>query len=408
MGGQVVILVIGGHWVLDGTMEIGELVAFLLYLTAFFAPIQQLVQLYNTYQQGQASVRKLRDLLAERPSVAERPGASALPELRGEVRLEGVTFAYDEGRPVLHGVDLMIPAGETFAFVGETGAGKSTIAKLVNRLYDPTEGRVLLDGIDVREVTLASVRRQVGTVPQEAFLFGGSIRSNVVFAQPTATEDEVQEACRLVGLGDLIDRLPEGLDTPVHERGVSLSSGERQLLALARAFPGPAAHPRARRGDVEPRSALRVEDRARPRHAPPGPHGHLDRPPARHGHARRSHRGRARRPDRGARHAPSPRSTRAAATPPWSPPGTSTSSETPASVCARHRMAVLSAQRTGCCCRRQVDCSSSSRSATAVAGSSTRMAWSPARWAPTTLPGLSSRNTACSGGTSPSRARAWW
>ena len=236
MGGQVVILVIGGHWVLDGTMEIGELVAFLLYLTAFFAPIQQLVQLYNTYQQGQASVRKLRDLLAERPSVAERPGASALPELRGEVRLEGVTFAYDQGRPVLHGVDLMIPAGETFAFVGETGAGKSTIAKLVNRLYDPTEGRVLLDGIDVREATLASVRRQVGTVPQEAFLFGGSIRSNVVFAQPTATEDEVQEACRLVGLGDLIDRLPEGLDTPVHERGVSLSSGERQLLALARAF----------------------------------------------------------------------------------------------------------------------------------------------------------------------------
>lgn len=236
LGGQVVILVVGGRWVLDGSLEIGELVAFVLYLTAFFAPIQQLVQLYNTYQQGQASVRKIRDLLAEVPSVAEEPGAPDLPPLHGEVRLEGVTFAYVPGRPVLHDVDLTIPGGETFAFVGETGAGKSTIAKLVNRLYDPTEGRVLLDGVDIREVTLSSVRRQVGTVPQEAFLFGGSIRTNVAFARPDAPEAEVEEACRLVGLGDLLDRLPDGLDTPVHERGVSLSSGERQLLALARAF----------------------------------------------------------------------------------------------------------------------------------------------------------------------------
>ncbi len=236
MAGQVVILVVGGRWVLDGSLEIGELVAFVLYLTAFFAPIQQLVQLYNTYQQGQASVRKLRLLLAEQPSVVQRPQAAALPALVGEVRLDGVRFGYTPGREVLHGIDLTIPAGETFAFVGETGAGKSTIAKLVNRLYDPTAGRVLLDGIDVRDVTLDSVRRQVGTVPQEAFLFGGSIRANVSFARPDASEEEVQEACRLVGLGDLLDRLPAGLDTPVHERGVSVSSGERQLLALARAF----------------------------------------------------------------------------------------------------------------------------------------------------------------------------
>jgi len=262
LGGQVVILVVGGRWVLDGTMEIGELVAFLLYLTAFFAPIQQLVQLYNTYQQGQASVRKIRDLLAEHPSVAEEPGAPDLPELRGEVRLERVTFAYDEGRPVLHDVDLTIPAGETFAFVGETGAGKSTIAKLVNRLYDPSLGRVLLDGIDVREVTLASVRRQVGTVPQEAFLFAGSIRANVSFARPDASDAEVLEACRLVGLGDLLDRLPDGLDTPVHERGVSLSSGERQLLALARAF---LARPRIlvldeATSNLDLRSEAKIED----------------------------------------------------------------------------------------------------------------------------------------------------
>ncbi len=236
LGGQVVILVIGGRWVRDGSLELGELVAFVLYLTAFFAPIQQLVQLYNTYQQGQASIRKLRDLLAEEPSVSERPGAPDLPDLAGEVRLDHVDFAYVAGRPVLHDVDLVIPAGETFAFVGETGAGKSTIAKLVNRLYDPSEGAVLLDGVDARAVTLASVRRQVGTVPQEAFLFGGSIRANVSFARPDASADEVLEACRLVGLGELLDRLPDGLDTPVHERGVSLSSGERQLLALARAF----------------------------------------------------------------------------------------------------------------------------------------------------------------------------
>ena len=188
LGGQVVILVVGGRWVLDGALEIGELVAFVLYLTAFFAPIQQMVQLYNTYQQGQASVRKLRDLFAEQPSVAQRPGAPTLPELDGEVRLEHVTFEYRPGRPVLHDVDLTIPAGETFAFVGETGAGKSTIAKLVNRLYDPTAGAVLLDGVDIRDVTLASVRRQVGAVPQEAFLFGGSIRANVSFARPDASE----------------------------------------------------------------------------------------------------------------------------------------------------------------------------------------------------------------------------
>ncbi len=236
MAGQVVILVVGGRWVLNGSLEIGELVAFVLYLAAFFAPIQQLVQLYNTYQQGQASVRKLRGLLAEEPSVAQQPQAEPLPLLRGEVRLEGVSFAYTPGRDVLHSIDLTIPVGETFAFVGETGAGKSTIAKLVNRLYDPTAGRVLLDGIDIRGVTLASVHSQVGTVPQEAFLFGGSIRDNVTFARPDASEDEVIEACRLVGLGDLLARLPAGLDTPVHERGVSVSSGERQLLALARVF----------------------------------------------------------------------------------------------------------------------------------------------------------------------------
>jgi ATP-binding cassette subfamily B protein len=195
-----------------------------------------MVQLYDTYQKGQASVAKLRDLLATEPSVPESPTAIELPPVRGEIRFEGVTFAYEPGRPVLSDVDLTITAGETFALVGATGAGKSTLAKLVTRFHDPAGGRVLLDGHDLRDVTLTSLRRQLGVVPQEAFLFGGSMRDNIAFARPEATDDDVLEACRAVGIDDLVDRLPQGIDTPVHERGVALSSGERQLLALARAF----------------------------------------------------------------------------------------------------------------------------------------------------------------------------
>jgi ATP-binding cassette, subfamily B, bacterial len=234
--GQAVLLLVGGNMVLQGDLTVGTLAAFLLYLSAFFAPIQQMVQLYNTYQQGQAALRKLRELLATEPSVAEDPAAVDLPPVEGEVRLEGVSFGYDPARPVLHAVDLRIAPGETLAVVGATGAGKSTIAKLVIRLYDPDAGRVLIDGHDLRRVTLASLRSQLGVIPQEAFLFSGSVRDNLTFARPDAAEEEVVATARAVGLGDLLDRLPEGLDTPVHERGVALSSGERQLLALARAF----------------------------------------------------------------------------------------------------------------------------------------------------------------------------
>ncbi|MHB1907156.1 MAG: ABC transporter ATP-binding protein, partial [Acidimicrobiales bacterium] len=147
-----------------------------------------------------------------------------------------VTFGYDPARPVLTHVDLEIAPGESVAFVGPTGAGKSTLAKLANRFYDPVEGRVLVDGIDLREVTLSSLRRQVGVVPQEPFLFAGSIRTNLAFGRPDATEAEIDEAIDLVGLRELVDRLPEGLATAVHERGQTLSAGERQQLALARAF----------------------------------------------------------------------------------------------------------------------------------------------------------------------------
>ncbi|MCP5030057.1 MAG: ABC transporter ATP-binding protein [Actinomycetia bacterium] len=233
---QAVLILIGGRMVLRGELEVGELVSFVLFLTAFFAPIQTLVNLYNQYQAGQAAMAKLRDLFATQPEVPDRPDAIELPLLDGRIELSGVSFGYDPSELVLHDVDLRIEAGETFALVGPTGAGKSTVAKLVSRFYDPTGGTVLLDGHDLRSVTQRSLRRQLGVVPQEPFLFHGTIRDNVAFADPEAPDEVVLEACRAVGIDDLVSRLPLGLDTPTHERGSSLSSGERQLLALARAF----------------------------------------------------------------------------------------------------------------------------------------------------------------------------
>jgi ATP-binding cassette, subfamily B, bacterial len=234
--GQLSLLLIGGDMVLHHHLPVGVLVAFILYLGSFFQPIQQLVQLYNTFQQGQAAVTKLRELLATDPTVAESPAAYDLPPAQGSITFEAVSFGYDPATPVLTGIDIHVAAGETVAFVGATGAGKSTIAKLVTRFYDPASGRVLIDGHDLRDVTLTSLRRQIGLVPQEPFLFTGTIRDNVGFARPGASDDEIREAIRAVGLEELISRLPSGLDTPVHERGQSLSSGERQLIALARAF----------------------------------------------------------------------------------------------------------------------------------------------------------------------------
>ena len=240
--GQAALLAIGGRMVSQGTLTVGELFAYLLYLTAFFAPIQQLIALYNAYQQGQAAMEKLATLLETQPSVAESETAVELPPIDGRIVLTGVDFGYvdaETGTPgpkILDGLDLEISAGESLAVVGATGAGKSTIAKLITRFYDPRAGSVSIDGHDLRSVTLESLRSQLGVVPQEPFLFGGSVRDNITFGRPDATDEEVAVACSAVGLDELIGRLPEGLDTAVHERGVSLSSGERQLLALARVF----------------------------------------------------------------------------------------------------------------------------------------------------------------------------
>jgi ATP-binding cassette subfamily B protein len=234
--GQVLILGFGGYMFLHNEINLGELTAFFLYVNRFFAPIQLLTQQYNSFQQGRASVFKLRDLLETEPSVKEAPDAGVLPPIRGEIRFDHVSFGYDPALPVLHDVDLTISPGETVAFVGATGAGKSTMAKLVTRFYDPTEGRVLIDGYDLTRVTLESLRSQLGVVPQEPFLFAGTIRDNISFARPGAPDDEVWDAVHQVGLDELVHRMPYGLDTPVHERGQSLSSGERQLIALGRAF----------------------------------------------------------------------------------------------------------------------------------------------------------------------------
>jgi ATP-binding cassette subfamily B protein len=259
--GMAALLLIGGRMVLRGTLTIGELTAFVLYLNAFFAPVQQLVQLYTQYQQGRAAVGKINSLLGARPSVVQQPQAADLPPVRGEILFDGVTFGYLPDRPVLTDVDLRIRPGETVACVGPTGAGKSTLAKLVTRLYDPTAGSIRIDGHDLREVTLASLRRQIGVVPQEPFLFAGTLRDNIAFARPEATDAQVWAAVDAVGLRDLVERSPEGLLTPLHERGQSVSSGERQLLALARAF---LAEPRVvvldeATSSLDLRSELRVE-----------------------------------------------------------------------------------------------------------------------------------------------------
>ena len=234
--GRALVLLIGGRMVLNGSLKIGELTAFLLYLGAFFAPIQTLTQLYNGYQQGQAATAKLRELLATKPSVTERQGADPIPPISGEIQLNNVSFSYVSGTQVLYDVNLDVNAGETLAIVGPTGGGKSTVAKLVSRFYDPDQGNITIDGHDIRDVTLSSLRSQLGVVPQEPFLFAGTIRDNIAFAKPEASDEDVWDAIESTGLTPLVSSMKDGIDTIIHERGSSLSAGERQLVALARAF----------------------------------------------------------------------------------------------------------------------------------------------------------------------------
>jgi ATP-binding cassette subfamily B protein len=224
----------GGWWVHQGILTVGTVAFFVLALSNLFEPVQQLSQLFNMVQSAGAGLHKLYELLDEPVEVAERPGAVDLPDA-GAVEVEGVSFAYGDGPPVLHGVDLHIAAGARLALVGPTGAGKSTLAKLVARLYDPTAGTVRFGGVDLRDATLDSLRGRIVVIPQEGFLFNGSIRDNVRLARADATDAEVDDALRAVGAYDRFASLPAGLDTEVRERGSRLSAGEKQLVSLARA-----------------------------------------------------------------------------------------------------------------------------------------------------------------------------
>jgi ATP-binding cassette subfamily B protein len=274
--GTAAILLYGGNQAIDGAIQIGVIVAFVGYLQTFFQPIQELSQLYTTYQAGMAALDKVFELLDTEPDMVDAPDAIDPGPLRGEIHMEGVWFSYEtdpaartrkrpseicghderegagaeqppadpeagaEHLPVdswaLEDVDLEIPAGQTLALVGATGAGKSTLAKLVARFYDPQRGRVSVDGHDLRGLRQRSLRRQLGIVPQEGFLFSGSVRENIAFGRPEAELEEIEAAAAAVGAGEFIAALPDGLETEVGERGIQLSAGQRQLVAFARAL----------------------------------------------------------------------------------------------------------------------------------------------------------------------------
>jgi ABC-type multidrug transport system fused ATPase/permease subunit len=246
------IVLYGGYQALEGHITAGTVVAFVGTLSFLFEPIQQLSQLYTTYQSGMAALEKIFQLLDVAPDLTDRTGALDLERIRGEIRFEDVSFAYNprkrskqtDGEPgeqqeevkALEHIDLTIPPGQTVALVGATGAGKSTMAKLIARFYDPTSGQILVDGHDLREVSSVSLRSQMGIVPQEAFLFSGTVGENIAFGRPDAEQSQIREAAAAVGAEEFISELSHGYDTEVGERGAQLSSGQRQLIAFARAL----------------------------------------------------------------------------------------------------------------------------------------------------------------------------
>jgi len=231
-----VVLLYGAFLAFEGEVTVGVLAAFLLYLRQFFEPMQEISQFYNTFQSASAALEKLSGVLEEEPSVAEPVSPVPLHDVRGEVRFDQVRFEYVDGVAVLPGLDLTVPAGQTIALVGTTGAGKTTIAKLVSRFYDPVRGSVRLDGVDLRDLDEPTLRRSIVMVTQENYMFGGTVADNIRFGRPEATMEEVVDAATAIGAHEFITALPDGYDTDVANRGGRLSAGQRQLVAFARAF----------------------------------------------------------------------------------------------------------------------------------------------------------------------------
>ncbi|MBD7919418.1 ABC transporter ATP-binding protein [Cellulomonas sp. Sa3CUA2] len=230
------VLLVGGLRVLDGALDVGVLVAAVLYARRFFAPLAQIGMFYNSFQSATAALEKLSGLLAQEPTVADPVHPVRLREPRGDVRFDGVDFGYGDRPTVLPRLDLHVPSGQTVALVGETGAGKSTVAKLLARFYDPRTGAVRLDGVDLREIDPRDLRTAMVMVTQEAYLFSGSVAANIALGRPGADQAQIERAARAVGVHDLLASLPDGYDTDVDTRGVRLSAGQRQLVSFARAF----------------------------------------------------------------------------------------------------------------------------------------------------------------------------
>ncbi len=233
---QLVVMVAGAWFVLHGQLSEGGFISFLLLVGVFLRPVEKINGVLETYPKGIAGFRRYTELLDTAPDIVDAPGAVAAGPLRGDIRFERVTFGYGDGRPVLRDIDLAVAAGETVAFVGPSGAGKTTLCSLLPRFYEPSAGRITIDGTDIGRMTLASLRSQIGIVQQDVFLFGGTVRENIAYGRLDATEEEIVEAARRAQLAEVIAALPRGLDTAVGERGVKLSGGQKQRLAIARMF----------------------------------------------------------------------------------------------------------------------------------------------------------------------------
>lgn len=231
-----IVLLVGGLRVAEGDLKIGVLLGCVLYVSSFYDPMEQLAMFYNSFQSANSGLEKISGVLEERPSVAEPENSVELAEPKGHIEFDSVRFAYSNGKEILPTFNLDIPAGQTIALVGTTGAGKSTLAKLVSRFYDPIEGQVRLDGVDLRNLTDENLRRAVVMVTQEAYLFSGSVADNIALGKPNATKEEIESAAKAVGAHDFIVALPDGYDTDVNKRGGRVSAGQRQLISFARAF----------------------------------------------------------------------------------------------------------------------------------------------------------------------------